>query len=1514
MDRPTLQDLGSGRRRGEGAQYEEGVEDERNLRATRTPRRNPTTGSANSARRPMPNHPDDDAIHEHPATVSPASIPAMDPSWDEQSDEEGSRGGSPRRDRRQSVEATTPTLMDEEDFIDDEEEQEMVSLERERLRQTSRGIFLRDESHLRRTPGAQMYRSNFDQESMRRTPGASEMHRSAVDSNLAQEPGGGDASGLGFGLTLSTPVASSARTKPLNLSTAWESSLSSVSGKGSPPTDPASRPPLHRGSANRDQRGAFVAPWSLQKGSSRQESGHGAYSPNTLRLSEDLGNLLLEDDGEFDTSGSTSQFVFGSDNAARSYGRQSKDATQEGSESWTAPYVISMDAPSRVPRSSTNRGRRGKADGSRRSRGYDRSATVSRPFEDHGAAKTGGFLQHAQQPKPVRNVPPELFSPGFNTVQNNFGNPATQFSGTPYGATPQEDAGSAPRLLNFGGAFAPPSKNTGTMFHRPAPLAPPQPLVGGPFFQPSAMGNQPSFPVGTGQFGAPSFHNPFQPQGQPQFGNAPQAKCQPHFGSHNVMFGGNHPSPVNQAPSFSIPPQGVGYPMHGSGMHPPPPEFMANMPHVLPPHQRPQHPQFGAPPPPQAWAPSMNMQYEGMPQAVEQTGWHGGHGAWPMGEYGYAMPRTTDSPALSMTPTWTPEPELVAVDMHANPFSMSQQPLAPSPGPAGKGTKKGHRKGSKKGAKPQAKADKGKVEPSALYVPGKKSPMLKKGKKKQSKTNLAHSVPSTPTDELAQTTTDDVADAKRAELEESAETKAIFKDFTRKLKAVAEETSSFKDAEAFALKALADNSLPDSIHWRVYLELAEIAKRANRFGEARNLYEKVCRSQPYAIQGWLEFSKLEEECGNMNLCGKILRAGIEYCEYNDGLFSRAIKHEEKMGNLARARELLSRLKHLGIENVWRTVLEGALVEARAGNHVMARRVLKYLMHHVSWYGPLYLEAYKLEKNLGRFHEALEVVERGLNAVPRYGPLWFGAFRLCEELDQSSQQYFLPQAMTMIDRATSSVSKEVIWKVHFEAAHMFERSAVEFLDSSTDTTSEAVMDLARKRFTMAILTCPSNQKWKVWLASGRMEIAAENPDRARKLFLRAHKVGGDKGRAVALLECARLEEYVGDIELAKAILCEGRSVSGSDWKVWLESVLLEIRCGSKSRAIELAELALQQHSGTGRLWASLVQLRHYEEGEASQFDTLRLALSAVPKSGEVWCEGARIHMNPFARTFDIPSARRHLSFATKFTPQYGDGFLETLRLELVDQWLVPIAKLVWESTRKQLEPNAKAGQEVHLSNYVYGVARALFAICNPDQDAAEVAPESIIDSGAAKLVRSRLQPAFRDATVDMAKLRQRCANADPNYGSLWFYCRNATSGTARKTISRALELMKNELRSYAHIYLSALIRRFAILTQVDRGLELKSKSEADDKKTFIQNTARWEESMIEAYLAAPSLETILEGGKGKDESKTGMVLLESTMTGSNFVSGLVALCNQVPVSEMTSSDKRKALFGTDALFS
>jgi tetratricopeptide (TPR) repeat protein len=1431
-----------------------------------------------------------------PSMSSPYSLSVMGPDWNEQGEVEDPGGGSgkiPDGHRRDSFEGTMPTLGDVPDLIDEEEEQEMISYERETLMRGARGIFSADDNHLRRTPGASMYRSQF-QDGMRRTPGAHQMHKSAENPATTSHPSGAaDTSGLGFGLTLSTPMAAT-RGKPVDLASTWNSTPSKVEAS----EDQTTRPPLPRTGPSRDHRGPFISPLSLNKFGSRR----GAYSPNTLRLTEDLGNLLLED-GESDDSVTSGMFEFGNDKA--SMGREPTfHAKQLGSESWTAPYIMNTDAPSRTSKSST-RGRRAKTELSRRPRAHDRCALGSRSFEESTSVGVGGFLQYAQQPKAVRSGPPEghgaeqgaQFSRGFQAP--------TELAASHAGHV-AIDGSPGPNFLNFGGAFAPPARRqtSNQGFQPVASIAASQELNPGAFFQ-SQSGGQPAFAAGSGHFVASPFHNSFQQPGLPHFGDQQPDNFDPQFVSQPFMFGSTH-APVNPSPNFNMPPQCVVYPMPGVSMHPPSPhDFMPVMLH----HQR-QYEQVQA----QNWgAPPMDMRYDGTrPQMDHRASWrHGGPGGWPMG--GYAMPPTSDSPALSMsraTPTWTPEPDLVNVDTHFFSAQQGQVGLAPSPGPPGKGSKKNQRKCFKKPTKPQqTKSDRS--TPSSQVVPGMKSPMQKKGKSKPPKANPHDSNP-TLTEEMGNTMPDELGDSHRVDADESPETKAALKELSKRLRV--EERSSFQDAQSYAFKALAEGTLPESTHWKVYLELADIAKRANRFSEARNLYQKVCYLQPHAIQGWLEFSKLEEECGNMKLCAAILRAGIEHCEYNDGLYARAIKHEEKIGEISRARELLSRLKNLGIENVWRTVLEGALLEARTGNHVMARRVLKYLMHHVPWYGPLYLEAYKLEKNLGRSREALQVVERGLLAIPRYGPLWFGAFKLCEEHDQSSQKFTLPQTMSMIDRSTFCVSKEIIWKVHLEAAQMLERCAVEFLNSTTDPTAQVVLDMSRKRFARTILTCPPNLRWKVWLASGRMEVAAGNTDRARTLFLRAHEVVPDKGRAVALLECARLEEYVGDIELAKAILCKSRIVSGSDWKVWLESVLFEIRCGNKVRAIELASTALKQHSGTGRLWASLIQLYHYEEGEAKQFETLRHALNAVPKSGEVWCEAARVHLNPFSRTFDIPMARRHLSFATKFTPQYGDGFLETLRLEIIEQWLGPTAKLVWEMTRRQCDLSEQANKKESLIAFVGKIARTLFIVCQ--DDSLESSGDLAITTGLASMIRSRLKDGFFKSTVDLSELCQRCANADPNYGLLWFHCREAPSGTARQILTRATELMQDEIGAYAHIYMSALVRRLAILSQVDRDSDPKAKSTASEHAQGTnQNPGTCEDLLIEAYLSAPSLQEILSADSEKGDTKTAMVLLESTMTGSRFVSGLVALCNQASLSDMaSSSEKRKVLFGTDALFS
>jgi uncharacterized protein HemY len=79
-----------------------------------------------------------------------------------------------------------------------------------------------------------------------------------------------------------------------------------------------------------------------------------------------------------------------------------------------------------------------------------------------------------------------------------------------------------------------------------------------------------------------------------------------------------------------------------------------------------------------------------------------------------------------------------------------------------------------------------------------------------------------------------------------------------------------------------------------------------------------------------------------------------------------------------------------------------------------------------------------------------------------------------------------------------------------------------------------------------------------------------------------------------------------------------------------------------------------------LWSLLIQMNQKED-EKTQLQLFKQALQEVPKSGEVWCEGARIYL----MKRDWQQARRFLDFAIHFTPQYGDSFVEYLRLELLE---------------------------------------------------------------------------------------------------------------------------------------------------------------------------------------------------------------------------------------------------------
>lgn len=478
--------------------------------------------------------------------------------------------------------------------------------------------------------------------------------------------------------------------------------------------------------------------------------------------------------------------------------------------------------------------------------------------------------------------------------------------------------------------------------------------------------------------------------------------------------------------------------------------------------------------------------------------------------------------------------------------------------------------------------------------------------------------------------------------------------------------------------------------------------------------------QPRANMGWLEWSKMEEENGRLRRALNILSLGLKVCKVNESLLTRVIRLQERLHKYSEVRGMLSVLKYESVDRIWKSVLEGTLFEARTGNIAISRKLFKYLMKHVSWYGPIYFEAFRLEEKEGNDGAALDIIRRGLAEIPKYGPLWLGLLRIMEREDTKIEQRSwqtgcvpkLSNVCREVEGALTMISKELMWKIYFDKSQAEERAAdVSAIglhmhsDQPLHQCRDKMLKECRRSLLRSLLVCPANLRWRILLVCARLELSVDKVDSARDFINRAFQEVPSKSKCSVYLECSRLEEYVGNADRSRRLLLRAQQETASaEWKVYLESILLEARTGSIDRAALIASEAVECYPCTGRLWAVYIQLAHrlesklhykaiidavicnddvqssVSEGSSSishlpqlqsKESIIRQAISEVPKSGEVWCERGRCSMNPLnTRTFDLSQSLRSLCFANQFTPQYGDTFIEYIRVELVAQVLLP----------------------------------------------------------------------------------------------------------------------------------------------------------------------------------------------------------------------------------------------------
>ncbi|KAL4511782.1 hypothetical protein ABPG72_012627 [Tetrahymena utriculariae] len=438
-----------------------------------------------------------------------------------------------------------------------------------------------------------------------------------------------------------------------------------------------------------------------------------------------------------------------------------------------------------------------------------------------------------------------------------------------------------------------------------------------------------------------------------------------------------------------------------------------------------------------------------------------------------------------------------------------------------------------------------------------------------------------------------------------------------------------------------------NIYWKLMFELADYAKKDCMYHEAKYFYKIAINLQPFCPDIWLEYAKMEEDYGNLQKAKEILENAYPFCKMSDSLILKLLRIIEKIGKIDDIRAILSNLNQLKIDKCWKIYMEGAFIEIRFGNIKNAESILKMLHRYLDLNGQVCYEYARVLELQGKYQQALNICQQAQDKGLKCTSLWTLYLKLYEKTCTSIQASILDK---FIRQANVSLPKEIIWKIYLEIAQICEK--------------KNAINLAKQYLMMSIRNAHESMRWKPLIQVAKIELLLGNKDNANKVIQKTLEACSDKQKPYLIIEAAKCAEIAGDITSALSQMESLKSYMKSEWKIYMEYISMLIRNKKHKEASQVIKESLYTHTLAGRLWGELIQLEHIKATNNdlnSAFEFFLVALEEVPKSGEVWCEGARLCMNPFGNKYDLMKAKQFLEYAIFFTPQYGDSFIEALRL-------------------------------------------------------------------------------------------------------------------------------------------------------------------------------------------------------------------------------------------------------------
>lgn len=213
-------------------------------------------------------------------------------------------------------------------------------------------------------------------------------------------------------------------------------------------------------------------------------------------------------------------------------------------------------------------------------------------------------------------------------------------------------------------------------------------------------------------------------------------------------------------------------------------------------------------------------------------------------------------------------------------------------------------------------------------------------------------------------------------------------------------------------------------------------KKSCRITRARTIFVELVVKYARNVQVWLEFCRLEMECGEYTNARVVLETASTQHPNNELLLQKRLRVEERLRSVENVIIIINELQFMDTQKSMKILVEGIGILAKLGYEKMAFEFSQNISTTSKYFtGNLYLEMMLGEQRSGSMKTLMQMIDNALVLFPKYGPLWFFCFNLTEHLRQlqwnkeSMMELISVESMEKnAQLARDSLTVDILWKV------------------------------------------------------------------------------------------------------------------------------------------------------------------------------------------------------------------------------------------------------------------------------------------------------------------------------------------------------------------------------------------------------------------------------------------------------------------------------------------------------